>query len=112
MRHYYKECPQCKGRGEVILIGDELRQRMKINDAIKEKNRMRKMEREKEKEQARQKYLEQFKSCPFCNGRNLHVDLNGREADWVRCDDCNCTGPVSNGERRAIMNWNKRPITA
>lgn len=65
------------------------------------------MEREKEKELERQKYLERFKPCPFCGGKNLHVDLNGQDSDWVRCHDCNCTGSIANGEDEAIEKWNK-----
>ena len=38
----------------------------------------RRMEREKENELERQKYLERFKPCPHCGGKNLHVDLNGK----------------------------------
>lgn len=85
-------------------------QERKVREALREKNRQSAERRKAEREEARQRYRARFKQCPFCSGRNLHVDLNGEKSDWVRCDDCNCTGPIADGEDEAIGKWNERKV--
>jgi transcription elongation factor Elf1 len=63
-----------------------------------------------ERIKALQIYMDRFAECPFCGSINLRVDINGEKTDWVRCNDCNCTGPQSDGEDDAIGKWNGRCI--
>lgn len=44
-----------------------------------------------------------LKPCPFCSGENVRLTAYR----WVRCDDCNTTGPTLESGEAAIENWNK-----
>lgn len=65
-------------------------------------------ETKKRKEAARRAYLLKFDPCPFCGLRNMSYQDNGLKTDWIRCDNCNATGPISDGEDDATHNWNRR----
>lgn len=106
---YYKKCECCKGTGEIKITGEELLKLMKLNNEIKKKHKERRMEITKEKERVRQEYLNKFLPCPFCGSKNLIVELNGKNCNWVRCSDCDCTGPIGEeNEADVILKWNKR----
>ncbi len=66
------------------------------------------MKRVAEQQARHEKYMARFTPCPFCQGKDLSVELNGQATDWVRCNACGCTGPVADGENRAIERWNQR----
>jgi len=49
-------------------------------------------------------------ACPFCNGENLDLETSESLVDeyFVSCATCNATGPVTDSEHDAIVEWNER----
>lgn len=52
---------------------------------------------------------EQLKPCPFCERRNTYLSKSDAPYSYfVRCEDCNASGPVVATEEQAIREWNER----
>lgn len=49
---------------------------------------------------------DELKPCPFCKSKRLVV--KSMFASFVRCLDCNATGPEGLSNREAADKWNKR----
>lgn len=52
---------------------------------------------------------EELKPCPFCERRNTYLSKSDAPYSYfVRCEDCNASGPVVATEEQAIREWNER----
>ena len=51
--------------------------------------------------------MRKIKLCPLCGGE-AELDGYGFSLYFVRCGDCNATGPAFEDKESAIKAWNKR----
>src|SRR3990167_1780609 len=82
-----------------------LNERVREINEYRAKRKQKREERQREKDRTHQEYLARFSSCPFCASKNLGYQENRQQTDWVRCLDCDATGPCSDGEDDAIERW-------
>lgn len=56
------------------------------------------------------------KSCPFCIDDEASLEIVEMEHDkfikyYVRCNECEATGPIATSKTDAIKNWDERPAS-
>jgi Lar family restriction alleviation protein len=58
--------------------------------------------------------MSELLNCPFCGGKEVRIQQNGRRPDktwawWeVACDDCDFVGPAADTRNDALTHWNRR----
>lgn len=95
-------------RFKMKRVGNRRFQRRPLTEEQKAERRLKYLERKERRRQLAEQERARYKLCPFCGSLNVEYQAIGMQSDFVRCLDCNGTGPIANGKLQAIERWNKR----